>query len=172
MSFQILRVALDLMLHLFLELLNVALVLRTALLWCICSPSLSHLVPLYISDRVIQAYYHHLPTHLPEGENPVEQSLIVVAGDNYNVSITQVSREEVTVRQEGIGTGAQDLLIAFLMAQMQENAVQIEQLRLKNELHRNQSERHRSQDRATMERQFLIHNENLQKIAIQSARRV
>jgi hypothetical protein len=88
------------------------------------------------------------------------------------VSITQVSREEVTVRQEGIGTGAQDLLIAFLMAQMQENAVQIEQLRLKNELHRNQSERHRSQDRATMERQFLIHNENLQKIAIQSARRV
>jgi hypothetical protein len=80
---------------------QVALVLgMAALLWCICSPLLAHLVPIYIKDRV------NASIELPEGVNPVERCFVVVTGDNDNMSLTQVSpEEEATMVAQGTGTG-------------------------------------------------------------------
>jgi hypothetical protein len=81
----------------------VALCLGNALLWACFNASVSHLVPLFIKDRVLLAY---AAEGLEEQTNPVQWQLIIVTGDNENVSLTQVSREEATARQEDGGIGA------------------------------------------------------------------
>jgi hypothetical protein len=65
-------------------------------------------VLLFIKDRVLSAY---ATAGLEEEPNPVSRRLVVVTGDNETVSLTQVSTEEVTARQEG--RGARDQLAAI-----------------------------------------------------------
>jgi hypothetical protein len=142
---------------------HVALVLGRALLWCCFTPSLAHLVPLFIQDRVIQAYHHHPTQHLPEGVNPVDRRLVVITGDNENVSLTQVSPEEATERETGVGGSSQDLLVALMSSQMRQHKSQLEQLRL-------QCEQYHNQDRAVIEKNRSIINENLKRIAMVPAR--
>jgi hypothetical protein len=67
---------------------QVALVLGNALLCTCFTASVSHLVPLFIKDRVLSAYATAGPKEEP---NPVSRRLVVVTGDNENVSLTQVS---------------------------------------------------------------------------------
>jgi hypothetical protein len=148
---------------------GVALVLGNALLWACFNASVSHLVPLFIKDRVLSAY--HAADGLEEETNPVQRRLIIVTGDNENVSLTQVSREEATARQEdgGILAGSlRDLLMA-LMAQLRQNEAHLEELRLQCELQRNQDRAQRNSDRALIERHYRIHNENLKRITIAPA---
>jgi hypothetical protein len=138
---------------------QVALVLGTALLWCVFNSSLSHLVPIFIQDRV------NASIELPEGVNPVERRLLVVTGDNENISLTQVSQEEVTTRMETGGGSSRDLLAA-LMSQIQQQVVgQLEQMRRQAEINRNE-------DHAMLERQYRVHNKNIKRIAIAPARDV
>jgi hypothetical protein len=74
---------------------QVVLVLGTALLWCIFNESISHIVPVFIQDRV------HAVIATPEGfRSPVERRLVVATGDNDNVSLSQVSTEKATVKLE------------------------------------------------------------------------
>jgi hypothetical protein len=58
---------------------GVALVLGNALLFACFTASLSHLVPLFIKDRVLAAY---ALAGLEEEPNPVSRRLVVVTGDN------------------------------------------------------------------------------------------
>jgi hypothetical protein len=77
---------------------TVALVLGNPVLWACFTASVSHLVPLCIKDRILGAY---AVAGLEEEPNQVEQRIVVVTGDSENVSLTKVSREEATARQEG-----------------------------------------------------------------------
>jgi hypothetical protein len=71
---------------------------------------------LFIKDRRVLSAY--AMAGLEEEPNPVSRRLVLVTGDNENVSLTQVSREEVTARQDGgIAGSSWDLLVA-LMAQL------------------------------------------------------
>jgi hypothetical protein len=142
---------------------HVALVLGTALLWGCFTATVTHLVPLFIKDRVTAAY-SILPSRLEDGVNPVEQQLVVVTGDNENVSLTPVSREEATMMEAGGGEGAatRDLLLAISL-QLRDTNAYVEELRL-------QYERDRNQDRAAVERHYCNHNDNLRQIAIAPAR--
>jgi hypothetical protein len=105
---------------------GVALVLGNALLFACFTASLSHLVPLFIKDRVLAAY---ASAGLEEEPNPVSRRLVVVTGDNESISLTVVSREEATTRQDGggIAGSSRDLLIA-LMVQLQQNEAHLEEL--------------------------------------------
>jgi hypothetical protein len=126
---------------------TVALVLGHLVLWACFTTSVYHLVLLFIKDRVLVAY---AMAGLEEEPNPVERHLVVVTGDNENVSLTKVSREEATARQEG-GGGSRDQLAA-IEAQLRQNEAHIEELRLQFELCSNQ-------DRALMEKHHRISNE-------------
>jgi Transcriptional activator of glycolytic enzymes len=139
---------------------NVALVLGNPVLWACFTASVSHLVPLFIKDRVLGAY---ASAGLEEEPNPVERRLVVVTGDSENVSLTKVSREEASARQEG--GGSRDSLAA-IEAQLRQNQGHLEELRLQFELFRNQD---RNQDRALMEKHHRITNENLKRIAMAPA---
>jgi hypothetical protein len=161
---------------------NVALVLGNVLLFTCFTASVSHLVPLFIKDRVLSAY---AMAGLQEEPNPVARRLVVATGDNENVSLPQESREEVTARQDGGAGSSRDLLVA-LMAQLQQNEAHLEELCQQCELQRNQDQAQRNQDRAQrnqdraqrnqdralIERHYCIHNENLKRIAIAPACRV
>jgi hypothetical protein len=85
------------------------------------------------------------------------------------VSLTQVSREEATARQNGGAGSSRDLLIA-LMVQLQQNEAHLEELCQECELQRNQDRALRNQDRALIERHYRVHNENLKRIAMAPAR--
>jgi hypothetical protein len=118
---------------------NVALVLGTALLWACFTASVSHFVPLSIKDRVMSAY-GVLPSQLQDGVNPVERQLVIVSGDNENVSLTPVSREEATAMDAGGGgvSGAsRDLLLAISLQLWDTNA-HVEELWLQYERDQNQ----------------------------------
>jgi hypothetical protein len=145
---------------------NVSLVLGTALLWACFNSSVSHLVPLLIKDRVMSAY-GALPSPLQDGVNPVEWRLIIVSGDNKNVSLTPVSREEATAmdaRGGMSGAASRDLLLSIALQLWDTNA-HVEELRL-------QYERDQNQDRAAVERHYCVHNENIRRMAIAPARRI
>jgi Transcriptional activator of glycolytic enzymes len=135
---------------------NVALVLGNAVLWACFNISVSHLVPLFIKDRVLLAYSM---AGLEEEPNPVARRLVVVTGDNETVSLTQVSREEATARQEG--GGSRDQLVA-IEAQLQQTEAHVQQLRL-------QYTEDRNQVRTLMEKHHRITNENLKRIAMAPA---
>jgi hypothetical protein len=82
------------------------------------------------------------------------------------VSLTQVSREEATARQDGgIAGSSRDLLVA-LMLQLLQNEAHLEDLHQQCELQRTQDRAQRNQDRALIERHYRIHNKNLKRIAI------
>jgi hypothetical protein len=81
--------------------LQVALVLGAALMWWGCfDASVSHLVPLFIKDRVVSAYPQ---AELPEGNDLVQRCLVIVIGDNETVLLTQLLREEEVTRRGGAG---------------------------------------------------------------------
>jgi hypothetical protein len=80
---------------------QVALVLGAALMWGCFDASVSHLVPLFIKDRVVSAYAQ---AGLPEGYDLVQRCLVIVTGDNETVSLTQLSREEEATRHGGAGS--------------------------------------------------------------------
>jgi hypothetical protein len=138
---------------------QVALVLGNPVLWACFTASVSHLVLLSIKDRVLGAY---AVAGLEEEPNPVERRLVVVTGDNENVSLTKVSREEATARQEHRG-GSRDQLVAIIEAQLRQTEAHIEQLWLEYEEDRNQV-------RLLMEKHHRITNENLKRIAMAPAR--
>jgi hypothetical protein len=103
---------------------NVSLILGTALLWACFNSSVSHLVPLSIKDRVMSAY-SALPSQLQDGVNPVEWQLVIVSGDNENVSLTPVSREEATAMDAGggmSGATSRDLLLSIASQLLDTNA--------------------------------------------------
>jgi hypothetical protein len=107
---------------------QVALVLGNALLWACFTSSVTHYVPLFIKDRVLSAY---ASAGLEEEPNPVARRLVVVTGDNENVSLTPVSREDATARQEG--GGSRDQLAAIEAQLQQTKAHVVEQLWLQYE---------------------------------------
>jgi hypothetical protein len=141
---------------------GVALVLGNALLFACFTANLSHLVTLFIKDRVLSAY---AAAGLEEEPNPVARRLVVVTGDNENMSLTQVSREEATARQDGGAGSSRDPLVA-LMAQLRQNEAHLEELHQECELQRNQDQSLRNQDQALIEKHYQIHNENLKRITI------
>jgi hypothetical protein len=142
--------------------LGEALVLGNALVFACFTASLSHLVPLFIKDRVLAAY---ASAGLEEEPNPVSRRLVIVTGDNKSVSLTVVSREEATAKQDGgIAGSSRDLLVA-LMAQLRQNEAHLEDLCHQCELQRNQDRTLRNQDWALIEKHYRIHNENLKRIA-------
>jgi Transcriptional activator of glycolytic enzymes len=140
---------------------NVALVLGNPVLWACFTASVCHLVPLFIKDRVLVAY---AAAGLKEEPSPVERHFVVVTGDNENVSLTKVSREEAPARQEGGGSSRDSL--AAIEAQLRQNQAHLEELWLQFELFHNQD---RNQDRALMEKHHRITNENLKRIAMAPA---
>jgi hypothetical protein len=143
---------------------QVALVLGAPLMWVCFDASVSHLVPLFIKDRVLSAYAQ---VGLPEGYDLVQRRLVIVTGDNENVSLTQLTREEEATRRRGEGGGAlagtARNMIAALMSQMRQYETQMEQMRQEAEIHRNQV-------RSLMERNHRNTNENLRRIVIAPAR--
>jgi hypothetical protein len=148
---------------------QVALVLGAALMWGCFDASVSHLVPLFIKDRVLMAYAQ---AGLPEGYDLVQRRLVIVTGDNENISLTQLSREEeATRREEGEGlsslgplaAGSSRDMIAALMLQMHQFEMQMEQMQQEAEIARNQA-------CSLMERHHRITNENLRRMAIAPAR--
>jgi hypothetical protein len=68
---------------------NVAIVLGSAVMWTIFS-SHSDMVPEVIRSRVVQAY-NALSNKLPNGENPIEQRELVVAGEGHNFTLVNGS---------------------------------------------------------------------------------
>jgi Transcriptional activator of glycolytic enzymes len=109
--------------------------------------------------------YGVLPSQLQDGVNPVEWRVIVVSGDNENVSLTPVSREEATAMDAGggmSGAASRDLLLS-ITSQLRDTNAHVEELWL-------QYERDRNQGHAAVERQYRVHNENIRRMAIAPAR--
>jgi hypothetical protein len=95
---------------------QVALVLGTTLIWACFDMSVSHLVPLTMKGSVVAAD-SHLQV-LPQGFTPVERCLVIVTGDNENVSLTQVSRKEATAIMDTVRGGWGGCIFASLIAQI------------------------------------------------------
>jgi hypothetical protein len=99
----------------------------------------------------------------------VQRRLIIVAGDNENMLLTQVSREEATARQDGGVAGSSRDPLITLMAQLRQNEVHLEELCQQCEPKMTQDRALRNQDRALIEKHYRIHNESLKRIAIAPA---
>jgi Transcriptional activator of glycolytic enzymes len=102
---------------------NVAMVLGSAVMWTIFS-SHSDMVPAKIQARVIKAY-NMLSNKLPDGENPIEQRKLYIAGEGNSFTLASSSNDtqgQVTemAAYEPIGSGALRHFVSVTIGQLTE----------------------------------------------------
>jgi hypothetical protein len=135
---------------------EIGMVLARSLLWACFDDEVKQLLPPSLTTRILTAYQRI--RQLPEDENPVKKVLLVITGNEDELQIDELSGDDVAAARQ-LGNDREELLALRSQNTMLRRTVDELQTDLVQFAHRT-------------DQNFIRMNRNINRIAIQPARRV